>query len=66
MMILSKYFILLSRIRLYTMEFRVPAKTEEYLAYRYGEDWRVPKSDWTTNRDDGAIALANDYRGGDF
>jgi len=32
----------LSVIKFYGMEFKVPAKTEEYLSYRYGKDWRIP------------------------
>lgn len=51
----SHYFTNLSTIRFYGMEFKVPAKTEEYLAYRYGEDWRVPKKDYTWYKEDGAI-----------
>ncbi len=51
----SDYFINLSTIKFYGMEFKVPAKKEEYLAYRYGEDWRTPRRGWTTNKDDGAV-----------
>lgn len=51
----SDYFRNLSTIRFYEMEFRVPAKTEEYLTYRYGKDWRIPKKEWVTARDDGAV-----------
>jgi hypothetical protein len=32
----------------------VPARTEDYLAYRYG-DWRTPSTDWIYWRDDGAF-----------
>lgn len=39
----SHYFEKLSTIKFYGMEFKVPAEKEEYLAYMYGEDWRVPK-----------------------
>lgn len=51
----SKYFMNLSTMKFYGMEFKVPAKTEEYLIYRYGENWRIPRKDWITNRDDGTI-----------
>ena len=51
----SKYFMSLSTMKFYGMEFKVPAKTEEYLIYRYGENWRIPRKDWITNRDDGTI-----------
>jgi len=49
------YFTDLSTIRFYGMEFKIPAKTKEYLAYRYGKDWRIPRRDWITSRDDGAV-----------
>lgn len=51
-----EYIEKLLTIEFYGMEFKVPAKMEEYLAYRYGEDWRIPKKDWITERDDGAVA----------
>lgn len=35
----------------------VPGKTEEYLAYRYG-DWKTPRQDWFYWRDDGSIVDA--------
>jgi len=50
----SRYFSDLSTMRFYGMEFKVPAETEGYLAYRYGEGWRTPRTDWETVRDDGA------------
>lgn len=52
----SKFFSKLDTMKFYDMEFKVPDKTEEYLAYRYGKDWRIPKKDWITERDDGAVA----------
>lgn len=51
------YFINLSTIKLYGMELKVPTNTEEYLIYRYGKDWQVPKRDWVTARDDGTVKL---------
>ncbi len=51
----SHYFRDLSIIKFYGMEFKIPAKTEEYLIYRYGENWRVPKRNWDTAKDDGGI-----------
>lgn len=33
----------------------VPGRTEEYLAMKYGEDWRIPRRDWKYWRDDGAV-----------
>ncbi|MFC1480301.1 LicD family protein [Candidatus Omnitrophota bacterium] len=54
-MIPKHYFTDLTTMQLYGMEFKVPAETEKYIAFRYGEDWRTPKKDWLTVRDDGAV-----------
>lgn len=51
----SKYFMDLSTMNFYGMDFKVPKKTEEYLVYRYGKDWKVPKKNWIYYREDGAI-----------
>lgn len=48
----SHYFMNLSDMNFYEMKFKVPAETEDYLAYYYGEDWRTPKRDWTYVRKD--------------
>jgi hypothetical protein len=37
--------------------YNVPKKTEEYLVFRFGQDWKVPKKDWITARDDGGYLL---------
>jgi len=50
-----KYFSDLSTMNFYGLEVNVPAQAEEYLAYRYGKDWRVPKREWVTVKCDGAI-----------
>ena len=44
-----------------TLEFdgitvRIPAQTEQYLAYKYGPDWRTPRRDWDYVSQDGAVA----------
>ena len=51
----SHYFMNLSSINFYGAEFKVPAETVEYLAYKYGEDWRVPRRDWVYYEDDRSI-----------
>lgn len=51
----ARFFHMLSTIRFYGQEFRIPADVEAYLSYRYGEDWRVPRKTWTTEHEDGAI-----------
>ena len=51
----ADYFRDLATMTFYGMEFRVPAKKEELLAFRYGENWRIPRRDWITSRDDGVV-----------
>lgn len=55
----GNYYTNLSTIRFYGMEFKVPAATEEYLTYKYGEDWNIPKRHWVLSKDDGAIIHAD-------
>lgn len=50
---LSKFSI----ITFYGMEFKAPAKTEEYLTARYGRDWKIPRRDWITERDDKCVVV---------
>lgn len=57
----AEYFRNLTTKNFYGMEFKVPIAREEYLAFRFGEDWRVPKEDWVTTRDDGAV-VKNGWR----
>ena len=52
----SHFFQNLSPSLFYGMEFRVPYQVEEYLEYRYGEDWRIPRKDYIYYEEDGAIA----------
>lgn len=52
----SRYLTNLSTIKFYGKEFKVPNKVNDYLAYRYGRNWRIPKKDWVTERDDGAVS----------
>jgi len=56
----ADYFFNLSTMKFYGMEIKVPAKTEEYLTYRYGKNWRIPRKDWVTARDDGAVFCARE------
>ena len=51
----SHYLTNLSRIKFYGKEFKIPFKVDDYLVYRYGRNWRIPKKDWVTERDDGAV-----------
>lgn len=51
----ADYFRNLATMTFYGMEFKVPAEKEKYLTFRYGKDWRIPRRNWITNRDDGAV-----------
>ena len=50
------YLTNLSTIKFYGKEFKIPNKVNDYLAYRYGKNWKIPKKDWVTERDDGAVS----------
>lgn len=58
------YFRSLKKIKFYGMEVGIPVKTEEYLTYRYGKDWKIPKNikTWQTWRDDGAVLANPNYK----
>lgn len=58
----NRYFNKFSTMQFYGMEVKVPAKKEEYLAYRYGEDWQIPRRDWITEEEDGAVASTEGHR----
>ena len=51
----SHYFENFESVRFYGMELRAPSPVEEYLEYRYGKDWKIPKKDWSSMRDDGGL-----------
>lgn len=47
----KKYFMNLSTIKFYGMEFRIPSRAEEYLSCIYGKEWKIPKKDYVYYRD---------------
>ena len=49
------YFKDLRQIKFYNMKFFIPSKTTNYLSYRYGKSWNIPKTKWITNDNDGAV-----------
>jgi len=51
----SHYFTELTTLEFYKMNFKVPKKTEEYLEYRYGKNWRIPKKDYVWYKDDQSV-----------
>jgi len=51
----SYFFTELSSLKFYNMSFKVPKKTEEYLEYKYGKDWKTPKRDYIYTTDDKSI-----------
>lgn len=52
-----KFFNNLSSITFYGMKFNFPSPVEEYLEYRYGKDWKIPKREWRYYIDDRAIKI---------
>ena len=48
------YFEKLITIKFYEDIFSIPSNVEEYLEFRYGKDWKVPKKEWEWWTDDGA------------
>lgn len=54
----DRFFEKFSTIKFYGMEFKIPSKTSEYLEFRYGKDWKIPRKYWVTEQDDGAVAIS--------
>ena len=50
----KQYFEKLITIKFYEDIFSIPSNVEEYLEFRYGKDWKVPKKEWEWWNDDGA------------
>ena len=50
-----KYFDSLSSLNVLRKTVLIPSNAEEYLAFKYGSDWRTPKRNWHIWTDDGAI-----------
>ncbi|HEC93743.1 MAG TPA: hypothetical protein ENI51_12315 [Candidatus Atribacteria bacterium] len=50
-----RYFRKLSTINFYETPFKIPHPAEEYLRYRYGKGWRIPKKNYIYYMEDGAI-----------
>lgn len=51
------YFERLGSIKFYEMTFNIPSDAEDYLKYRYGEDWDTLKRGWIFGEDDGAVRI---------
>jgi lipopolysaccharide cholinephosphotransferase len=51
----SHFFKELTTLEFYKEQFKVPKKTEEYLEYRYGKDWRIPKRNYVFYKDDKSV-----------
>jgi len=49
------FFRNLSNINFYGMDFHIPNSVDEYLHFRYGSNWRIPKKDYIYYKEDGAI-----------
>ena len=55
-----KYLKSLRKINFYNINIPIPDKSEEYLSYRYGDDWHIPKKDWITEDQDATVNRSND------
>lgn len=51
----SRYFIDFTEINLYNRKFTVPVLHNEYLEFKYGENWKIPCKDWRYWEHDGAL-----------
>lgn len=43
-------------VRFRGVEVYVPARPEQHLLFRFGDDWKIPRRDYDTFKEDGAIA----------
>jgi phosphorylcholine metabolism protein LicD len=50
----SRFYEVFDSIEFKGQRYTIPARTDEYLTYRYG-DWRTPVQEWNTYRDDRAL-----------
>lgn len=41
--------------QIYFEKFKVPFNCEKYLEYKYGADWKIPRSNWNWIKNDGSI-----------
>ena len=51
----GKYYDQLEEIKIYGQSFPVPYQTEEYLKFRFGENWKNPNLKWIASIDDNSI-----------
>lgn len=56
----KNYFDVLDDIKFQGINFKIPSSTEQFLAYHYGNDWRVPVSPANTVRPN-SKSVVNDY-----
>jgi len=57
-----RYFRDLKNIKFYGMDFKIPKKSEDYLVFRYGKDWKKPKKNYVG----GAVVKRFRYGGKDI
>ncbi|WP_181938141.1 MULTISPECIES: LicD family protein [unclassified Arenibacter] len=50
----SKFYLTFKDIKFNDFDYKIPALTDEYLTYRYG-DWQKQVKNWNTFKDDNAI-----------
>jgi LicD family len=45
----------IKKIKIKCVEINIPCKYEEYLAQRYGDNWKIPQRNWNYLTDDGGV-----------
>ena len=51
----AKFYDKLRTVEMYGLKWNVPFDIEDYLAFKYGKDWRIPKRKWNVWTDDGGV-----------
>lgn len=49
-------------VRFLGLDVPVPRRAEDYLAFKYGPDWRIPKREWDVAAEDGAVIAGQGNR----
>ncbi|GEM_PF-2259859 len=55
----AHFFHNLKTILFYSVQVNIPAQTENFLLYRYGPNWKIPRNEYCCYKDDGAVRRIN-------
>lgn len=50
-----RFFKAFKNIKIFGCDLPVPKDSEDYLEYKFGEDWRIPKKEWDSTTQDKAL-----------